>query len=330
METRTEQQPLCPPYARIEGLEEPVSRIFFGTAIRPMLMGENCFELLDAVLDSGINAFDCARGYGRAEHVLGSWIQSRNNREKVIVLTKCGNVGLFGRVRVNRKVIMRELKKSLNELQTGYVDIYLLHRDDPSTPVSEIMETLNEAKRAGKIRIFGVSNWTHQRIEEANRYAQEHGLEGFSVSSPNYSLARQLKDPYGGSCVTISGPENEDARNWYLKTGMPVLAYSSLGHGFFNGRFQSGDYEAAKKVLDLPAQKGFLYEENMKRLHNAEVLAKRDGCSVAEIAMRYVFSSPMNLFAIASTTKPSRLSGIISAAHAPFSPEDVAYLENER
>ena len=67
----------------------------------------------------------------------------------------------------------------------------------------------------------------------------------------------------------------------------------------------------------------------MKRLHNAEVIAKRDGCSVAEVAMRYVFSSPMNLFAIASTTKSSRLSDIISAAHTPFSPEDVAYLENE-
>jgi aryl-alcohol dehydrogenase-like predicted oxidoreductase len=318
-----------PAYSEIPGIGIPVSRIFLGSSM-PMMRGQNVDALLDAALATGINAFDCARGYGLAENALGRWIRDRNNRDRVVILSKCGNVNGKGEVHVDRGVILSELNRSLKALGVDTIDIYLLHRDDPNTPVSEFIDTLNECRKEGKIRIFGVSNWTHQRIEEANRYAQEHGLEGFSVSSPNYSLARQLKDPYGGSCVTISGPENEDARNWYSKTGMPVLAYSSLGHGFFNGRFQSGDYETAKKVLDLPAQKGFLYEENMKRLHNAEVLAKRDGCSVAEIAMRYVFSSPMNLFAIASTTRPSRLSGIISAAHAPFSPEDVAYLENER
>ena len=320
---------LRPPYARIEGLDKPVSRIFFGTAIKPMLMGENVDSLLDAVLDSGINAFDCARGYGKAEKSLGDWMEHRGTRKQIVLLTKCGNVDLLGRVRVSRRVIESELEKSLTTLRTDTVDIYLLHRDDPKTPVGEIIETLNEAKRGGKLHVFGVSNWTHQRIEEANRYAADHGLEGFSVSSPNFGLAHQIKDPWGGSCVTISGLENEEARQWYAKNQMPVLAYSSLGRGFFSGKFKSGDYIAAKKVLDGPAQKGYLYEENMRRLRNAEELAERDGCSVTQVALRYVFSNPMNIFAIASTTDPARLSENIQAALTPFSAEDVRFLESD-
>lgn len=318
-----------PPYVKIDGVDKPVSRLFFGTAIKPMLMGENVNALLDAVYASGVNAFDCARGYGMAEKSLGTWIKSRNNRDRIVLLTKCGNVSLSGKVRVNRKVIESELEKSLVTLGTDYIDIYLLHRDDPKTPVSEIVDCLNEAKRRGKIRVFGVSNWTHQRIEEANRYAAAHGLDGFSVSSPNFGLTRQINDPWGGDCVTVSGPENEEARAWYTANQMPVIAYSSLGRGFFSGKFKSGDYEGAKKALDGPAQKGYLYEENMKRLHNAEVLAERDKCSVTQVAMRYVFSHPMNVFAIASTTNPGRLPQNIQATLTPFSEEDVKFLEND-
>lgn len=318
-----------PPYVKIEGVDKPVSRLFFGTAIKPMLMGQNVYALLDAVLSSGINAFDCARGYGNAEKSLGMWIHARNNRERIVLLTKCGNVSLSGKVRVNREVIKTELEKSLVTLGTDYIDIYLLHRDDPKTPVSEIVETLNEAKRRGKVRVFGVSNWTHERIEEANRYAAEHGLDGFSVSSPNFGLTRQIKDPWGGDCVTISGPENENARKWYTENQMPVIAYSSLGRGFFSGKFKSGDFEGAKKALDKAAQKGYLYEENMKRLHNAEVIAERDHCSVTQVAMRYVFSNKMNVFAIASTTNPRRLKQNVQATLTPFNTEDVKFLEND-
>ena len=318
-----------PPYVKIKGVDKPVSRLFFGTAIKPMLMGQNVYALLDAVLSSGINSFDCARGYGMAEKSLGMWINARNNRERIVLLTKCGNVSLSGKVRVNREVIENELEKSLVTLGTDYIDIYLLHRDDPKTPVGEIVETLNEAKRRGKVRVFGVSNWTHERIEEANRYAAAHGLDGFSVSSPNFGLTRQIKDPWGGDCVTISGPENEAARKWYTENQMPVIAYSSLGRGFFSGKFKSGDYDAAKKVLDGAARKGYLHEENMKRLHNAEVIAERDKCSVTQVAMRYVFSNQMNVFAIASTTNPSRLKQNIQATLTPFNADDVKFLEND-
>lgn len=318
-----------PPYTKIPGLDKPVSRIFFGTAIRPMQMGKDANALLDSVLALGINAFDCARGYGLAEKSLGKWIRERNNRERIVLLTKCGNINRKGEVCVNRKVILSELSKSLKTLGVDYIDIYLLHRDDPNTPVPEIIDTLNACKRAGKIRAFGVSNWTHERIEEANAYAASKGLEGFSVSSPNFGLAHQACDPWGGGCVTLTGAENADARAWYAANQMPVLAYSSLARGFFSGKFKAFDYEGAKKALDGPGQKGYLCEENMRRLKNAEILAEKYGTSVTDIALRYLFGSEMNVFALMSTTNPRRLPGNVEAANHPLDRNDVLFLEKD-
>lgn len=319
---------LLPPYATIEGLDKPVSRLFFGTAIRPMLMGKNVHTLLDSVFARGITAFDCARGYGMAEKSLGNWVKDRNNRENVVLLTKCGNVNLQGKVHIDREVIEKELETSLKTLQTDYIDIFLLHRDDPKTPVSEIVDCLNDCKKQGKIRVFGVSNWTHQRIGEANAYAASHGLQGFTVSSPNYGLAEQVEDPWGGSCVTISGKGNAGARAWYAENQIPILAYSSLARGFFSGKFHSFDYDAAKKVLDYAGQKGYLHPVNMERLQRAEQLAREKGCSIAQIAMRYIFSNPMNVFALVSTQNPARMHENIEAARNPLTGEEAAWLEN--
>lgn len=305
---------ICCPQKPFPAIEKQVSEIIFGTATMPMMLDANARYLLDLAIALGINAFDCARGYGNAEVVLGKWMQERGNRTEVVILTKCGNVGADGRVCVNGSVIRRELDESLERLQTDYIDIYLLHRDDHDTPIGEIMEALNEAKKDGKIRAIGVSNWTHERIQEANSYAEQHGLEGFCVSSPNYGLARQVADPWGGSCVTISGPENEEARRWYAQTQMPVLAYSSLGRGFFSGKFKSHDYDGAKRVLDDVAQRGYLSEDNMNRLKRAEEAADKNGLSVAQTAMQFVLGSPMNVFAIASMTKAARIFENVQAA----------------
>lgn len=318
---------LCPPYGWIEGLDKPVPRIFFGTAIMPMLRGQNANELLDSICDLGICAFDCARGYGYAEKSLGNWISERGDRDKLILLTKCGNVTEAG-VKIDRRVIMSELETSLENLQTKYVDIFLLHRDDPQTSVGEIMDCLNECRQQGKVKAFGVSNWTHQRIQEANAYARAHNLDNISVSSPNYGLAEQIADPWGGGCVTIAGDRNMDARRWYADNQMPVLAYSSLGRGFFSGKFRSGDEAAARKLLDPFAQKGYLYPVNMERLARAEKLAEEKGCSVSQIAMRYIFSSPMNVYAIVSTKDSARMAENIAAARHPLTPEEAEWLEH--
>ena len=315
------------PQVTIPGLNKPVSRLFFGTAVMPIFTGAEVNHIFDAAYELGINAFDTARGYGYAEKSLGIWMKARNNREQVVILSKCGNCDPEGNVHIDRQVIESELATSLELLQTDYIDIYLLHRDDPKTPVSEIMETLNEAWRAGKICTFGVSNWTHQRIDEANAYAAANGLQGFSVSSPNYGLADQICDPWGGGCVTVSGPANAEARAWYASNQMPLIAYSSLGRGFFSGKFHSSDPEAAKTVLDPAAQRGYLCPENFERLRRAELMAAEKQCSVSQIAMRYLFSSRMNVFAVVTTLNPERMKENVSATLHPLSEDEAAWLD---
>ena len=322
-------EPLKATYGRIEGIDKPVSRQFFGTANMPMLTGQNVNYLLDAAMSYGLNAFDCARGYGLAENALGNWMKERNNRDRVVVLSKCGNVGQDGQVLVNREVIERELAQSLEALQTDYIDIYLLHRDDPKTPVGEFIETLNEAQRAGKIRVFGASNWTDERIREANAYAAEHGLNGFGVSSPNFGLAVQVQDPWGGECVTITGPSNEAAREWYRKTQMPIVAYSSLARGLMAGKIKSTDEARVSELLDPFAVKGYAYHENFERLARCEELAAKKGCSVSQLAIAWMFTQGLNLFAAATTTKLSRIPDQVRALHVQLTPEEAAWLNLE-
>lgn len=313
---------------QISGIDLPVPRIFFGTANPPISTGEDAaFDLLDQVLALGINAFDCARSYGQAEDTLGRWMEKRGCRDRVTVLSKCGDV-IQGKVLINKSVIAEQLAKSLEALRTDHIDILLLHRDDPNAPLGEIMEALNEHQEKGEIRVFGISNWRHQRIAEANRFAADHGLNGFSVSSPNYGLTRQMEDLWGGDCITVSGPENKEARQWYTDNQMPVIAYSSLGRGFFSGRFKSYDYDTARKVLDEYAIKGYLYEENMQRLRRAEELAAQYDTVVSDIAMRYIFGSSMNLYAVVSSSSPERMRLNIQAAGHPLSKEEVRFLED--
>ena len=314
-------------YGEIEGVGKKISRIFLGTAISPFLDGKEADDLLDQMYELGINAFDSARGYGLSERVLGHWVKHKKNREEVVILTKCGNATPTGTVHIDRAVMTNELKQSLSELGTDYVDILLLHRDDVNTSIAEYLETFNDFVREGIIKSFGVSNWTVDRIQEANAYAAEHGLCPFSLSSPNFGLAEQVNDPWGGNCVTISGQGNKEVRDWYSRTNMPVLAYSALGRGFFSGRFEAGDYETAKSVLDAYAQKGYMYPVNMERLERCQILAEKRSCSVAQVAMSYIFSHSMNVFAVVSTTSPDRMKLNIEAAKLRLSEQEVIFLE---
>ena len=152
---------------------------------------------------SGVNAFDTARVYALSEKSLGDWVYQRGLREQVVLLSKCGHPSVSGEKRINEQEIRRDFAESSQYLKTDFIDIYLLHRDDPEIEAGVAVEILNALYAEGKIGAFGGSNWTHQRIEEANEYAYKHSLVPFSVSSPNFGLADQICDLWGGGCLSI-------------------------------------------------------------------------------------------------------------------------------
>ena len=312
---------------QIGGIHKPVSRIIYGMAIQPFITGQNGDELLDAVLSSGINTFDLARNYGLAEKSMGAWLEHRGCRDQIVILSKCAHPSMFGRKRVNEQDIRKDFRKSCEALHTEYIDLYLLHRDDPDVPIGEIVNIMNTLHAEGKIHAFGGSNWTVERLEAANEYADAHHLIPFSVSSPNFGLAEQVRDPWDGTCVTISGRENEATRAWYRANQMPVIAYSSLGHGFFSGKMKSSDASHPQDFLDGPAQKGYVSKDNFERLRRCELLAKRKNATVPQIAMRWIFSQGMNTFAVVSSSKPDRIQENLAALQINLTQAEADYLD---
>ena len=315
-------------YGKIPNVDKKVSRIFFGTASEPFLKGEDENCLLDAVYDQGVNTFDTARVYGLSERSLGSWMAERGIRNQVVILSKCAHPDVPSwRKRINEKEIREDLEESLRLLRTDYIDIYLLHRDDPEIEAGVIVEIMNDLHKEGKIGAFGGSNWTHQRITEANEYARQHQLVPFTVSSPNFGLAEQGDDLWGGGCVTISGPQNEEARAWYRQTQMPVVAYSSLARGFFSGRVKGDEPEKASLYMDEISMKGYASPDNFERLRRCEKLAAEKHCSVSQIALAWIFRQDLNTFAVVSTSRPARMQENIDALSIPLTEEEERYLD---
>lgn len=312
-------------YKKFSELDIRLSEIVFGCAGQSMLNGENTDELLDAAIEQGITVFDTAENYGNSEKVLGDWVYRRGNRDKIAIITK-GCHPYDGKSRVNIDCLRHDLEQSLERLKTDYIDMYFLHRDDVSMPVGPIMETLNEYYDKGFIKSFGGSNWSIERIIEANEYARENGLKPMTVSSPNYGLCRQMRDPWGGG-TTLTGDDNAAERKWYEDNQMPVFAHSSVGRGVLSGKIKSTQtIEEAKKMLDEFAIKGFLSEENMERLKRAEELASVKKCSVSQIALSWALSSKMNVFTIVSCSSTKRLLENVVASDLELTEDERNYL----
>lgn len=315
-------------YGKIDGVDKDISRLCQGTMMLKQDEMEVGFKLLDAVFELGCNTFDSSTIYGggQCERVLGKWIADRGIRDKVVILDKCAHHNP-DRKRVTPYDIESDLHDSLARLGVDYIDIYAMHRDDPSVPVGPIVEIFNKFLKAGVIGAYGGSNWTHTRVAEANKYAEEHGLVAFACSSPNFSLAEMIESPWGDDCVSISGPQNEEARQWYAERNMPLFTWSSLARGFFAGNISRESLDNMKPV-DRSSIKTYCYEVNFKRLDRVEELAKEKGVSVPQVAMSYVANYPgLNIFALIGTYNKEEFAQAIEASALKLTPEEMDWLD---
>ncbi|MBO6285028.1 MAG: aldo/keto reductase [Bacilli bacterium] len=288
-----------------------LSKIALGCDSRTFHDGGDITPLMDICLREGVNVFDTARGYGHSERVLGEYIRAHGNREDYYVISK-GCLPLpFSRLNV--RALKKDLETSLKTLDIGYIDMYLLHRDDHRADLEGILKVLNEYRLAGKIRGYGGSNWKKERVEKANEIAKANGYEPFTGVSDNFSLVPWKKDPWGGGdgCVCVSGDE---AMLSYLKEqGIPNFAYSPLGRGFLTGRVKSMD-PSSFHVLVASAKRAYLSEANLARLARIEEIARRLNLSVSDLAIAYICNHPTKTIPVIGTTSPVRLEQNIGAS----------------
>jgi len=270
-------------YGTIPGVGIPVSRLIIGCDNQRTM--PHATAMFDDFFERGGNAFDTAYGYGGGlpEELLGRWMTRRGNRADVVVIAKGAHTPLC-----TPEHLDAQFRVSLERLQTGYADIYLMHRDNLQVPVGEFVDVLNEHHRAGRIKVFGGSNWTLERLREANAYAEKKGLQKFTCVSNNFSLARMV-DPVWSGCVSAKEPA---FMQWLAETGAALLAWSSQARGFFTERAHPDKRDDAELV------RCWYSDDNFGRRDRAIELARRKGVEPINIALAYVLGQPFATFAL--------------------------------
>lgn len=316
-------------YSKLPGVEKPVARLVQGTV---MLTGENRSHnraLFDHLFEQGFTTFDTAHGYnqGNSEKELGAWIKDRGIRDQAVILTKGAHPYPPEEPRrVAPKFIRSDIEESLERLQTDYIDLYVLHRDDPEMPVSEIVDVLNEQKTLGRIGAFGGSNWTLERIQAANAYAETNQLTPFAISSPQFSVAEMIKEPWP-NCVSVSGEQGEEARQWYAENDVSLFTWSSLAGGFMTGKFTRDNLDSFTEYWDVTPIHAYAYESNFQRLDRVKTLAQARNTTPAQISLAYVLSHGQSIHAIVAAWEIDQVADNLSALDIKLTQQEIDWLD---
>ncbi|WP_248963642.1 aldo/keto reductase [Sphaerisporangium perillae] len=277
---------------------------------------ETAYAMLDAALAAGITMFDTADSYGggRSEEWLGRWLAGRGVRDEVMVTTKVGNrVGPGPHdAGLSAGHIRGQVDESLRRLRTDRVDLYLTHVHDPATPIEETIGAFDDLVRAGKIRHYGMSNFSGAQLEQAVAAADRLGTAGPVNLQGGYNLLDRTAEPDAfGVC---------DAH------GVGFTAFSPLAGGWLTGKYRPGqEVPAGSRLALLPDWYGHLPKDAVFRILGRflSAAAERD-VAPATLALAWVVTDPSVTSAIMAPRTPEQLAAMCAAVDLPLPPEDRA------
>ena len=277
---------------------------------------ETSFAMLDYFFNNGGNFIDTANNYQveESEKWLGEWMQSRQNRDEIVLATKFTSPYPAGPVKTkfnyagnHSKSLHISLEASLKKLQTSYIDLLYIHWWDFTTSIPEIMQSLHHVVASGKVLYLGISDTPAWIVSKANEYARQKGLTQFSVYQGYWSAAvRDFERDIIPMC------ESE---------GMALAPWGALGRGTFMSpeEYEKKD-EGRKKVGQ---------SENVKKVSAAlDKLAKEKETLITSIALAYVRHKSPYVFPIVGGRKIEHLKGNIEALSIELSDEEIDEIES--
>jgi aryl-alcohol dehydrogenase-like predicted oxidoreductase len=277
---------------------------------------EQSFAVLDAFYEGGGRMIDSAEGYsswvpgnkgGESETIIGAWMESRGVRADMRIGTKTGMGGPAGALAPQK--VARALEASLERLRTDYVDLYYAHRDEPQTPIDEVVEGLDALVRTGKVRSLGASNFTPDRLAQSLDVAAKKGCAAYSVLQPGYNLVWRGEFPL-------------ELHRLAADRGLAVLPYYALASGFLTGKYRSPD--------DLTGMRGGaasqFAENGWKALPVLDAVAGETGASPGAVALAWLNAQPAIHAPVASGTSVQQVRELCAAAALELSPDQLRRL----
>ncbi len=300
------------PKVKIDGLDTPLSKLMIGCDNKDDVASGAI--VWDAWMESGGNGFDTGfvYGAGRHEEALGQWIKNRRVEKDIVVIVKGAHTPYcFPRA------IEAQLSVSLERLQIDKAAIYIMHRDNPSVPVEEFVDTINALQKAGKIGIYGGSNWSIERFEAARAYAKAKNLNGPTILNNNLSLAAMIQPVWPG-CVSSNNPTT---LNYLRENKITHLSWSSQARGYFLP-------EELRNRLpkDTAPETCFGGPENAERRRRAEELALKHKVSAHNISLAWVLAQEFPSVALVGPRSPGEIVSTLPGVKIDLSLEELKWL----
>ncbi|QDX81624.1 aldo/keto reductase [Denitratisoma sp. DHT3] len=298
----------------------------FGTA----QLLDKAGEILETFLAGGGNFIDTAHSYGdwipgipnaASERTLGELLKGKPRAGYVLATKGCEFDYRKGDYapRVTPDHLAADLAGSLELLGVGFIDLYWLHRDDQSRPVKDIVDALIGHQQAGRIRHFGCSNWSVDRILEAQQYAASLGHGGFVACQPMWGLA----EPNRAAMMTYApGGYYEDGYQVLHQAGMTMVPYSGQSRGIFSKLATSTTKEAISP--DVAAL--YYHDANLRKVDALKAIAIRLGASVNDIVLAYLTSQPLATVPIIGCSSLAQLRESIAACAIRLDAEELRQL----
>ena len=270
---------------------------------------------IKAALDAGINFFDTANVYsdGSSEEIVGRALAEFGNRDELVIATK-----VHGRMApgpngagLSRKAIMAAIDASLTRLGTDYVDLYQIHRWDPSTPIEETLEALHDVVKAGKARYLGASSMFAWQFSKALYTADAHGWTRFATMQDHYNL--------------LNREEEREMHPLCAEQGIGVIPWSPLARGKLT---RDWDTTTARSETDEFGKTLYDTADSDRQVVDvvAEIASER-GLSRAQVALAWMLTKPVISAPIIGATKMTHLEDAVAAVDVCLSEDEIARLE---